>query len=171
MALSPPPPTPPPREWPSPDPEPARTPKVETELNAICKDILTLLDESLITKAGPAEPAVFYQKMKASCLPSATLTPPVSPHHHPAVSLSPCALLPSPRPTTTATSPSSRRAPPRPSTQTRPRRSAHHRRPHPAPVSAPAPALRAAPAPAPRATPAPLPRRLRTACALCGFPT
>jgi len=39
--------------------------KVETELNAICKDILTLLDESLITKAGPAEPAVFYQKMKA----------------------------------------------------------------------------------------------------------
>ena len=37
---------------------------METELNAICKDILTLLDESLITKAGPAEPAVFYQKMK-----------------------------------------------------------------------------------------------------------
>ena len=38
---------------------------METELNAICKDILTLLDESLITKAGPAEPAVFYQKMMA----------------------------------------------------------------------------------------------------------
>ena len=36
---------------------------METELNAICKDILTLLDESLITKAGPAEPAVFYQKV------------------------------------------------------------------------------------------------------------
>ena len=28
---------------------------METELNAICKDILTLLDESLLTKAGPAE--------------------------------------------------------------------------------------------------------------------
>jgi 14-3-3 protein epsilon len=39
--------------------------KVEEELNNICSDILTLLDASLIKPDLPAEPAVFYQKMKA----------------------------------------------------------------------------------------------------------
>mmetsp|Transcript_8557 Transcript_8557/g.20305 ORF Transcript_8557/g.20305 Transcript_8557/m.20305 type:complete len:153 (-) Transcript_8557:108-566(-) len=36
-----------------------------TLLNNICMDILTLLDNSLIKSDLPAEPAVFYQKMKA----------------------------------------------------------------------------------------------------------
>merc|ERR1719261_424168 len=39
--------------------------KVEQELNNICMDILTLLHSSLIKSDLPAEPAVFYQKMKA----------------------------------------------------------------------------------------------------------
>jgi len=44
--------------------------KVETELDNICTDILTLLDEKLIVSAeqnssGAAESIVFYQKMKA----------------------------------------------------------------------------------------------------------
>merc|ERR1719261_894437 len=39
--------------------------KVEQELNNICMDILTLLDTSLIKSDLPAEPSVFYQKMKA----------------------------------------------------------------------------------------------------------
>jgi 14-3-3 protein epsilon len=38
---------------------------VEEELNKICQDILRLLDGSLIKEGLPAEPAVFYQKMKA----------------------------------------------------------------------------------------------------------
>jgi len=40
--------------------------KVEQELNTICEDILTLLDEKLIAKASAsAEASVFYLKMKA----------------------------------------------------------------------------------------------------------
>jgi 14-3-3 protein epsilon len=39
--------------------------KVETELNNICTDILTLLEGTLIKESLPAEPKVFYQKMKA----------------------------------------------------------------------------------------------------------
>uniref|UniRef100_A0A7S2IVL1 14-3-3 domain-containing protein n=1 Tax=Haptolina brevifila TaxID=156173 RepID=A0A7S2IVL1_9EUKA len=39
--------------------------KVEQELNKICQDILTLLDQSLITNAENAEAKVFYRKMKA----------------------------------------------------------------------------------------------------------
>merc|ERR1712070_308454 len=39
--------------------------KVEGELDKICKTILGLLDEYLITKAGNGESKVFYQKMKA----------------------------------------------------------------------------------------------------------
>jgi 14-3-3 protein epsilon len=40
--------------------------KVEAELDAICKDILELLDTALIEKASSsAEATVFYQKMKA----------------------------------------------------------------------------------------------------------
>merc|ERR1712176_486070 len=39
--------------------------KVEEELNKICEDILSLLDKSLIKEQLPAEPAVFYLKMKA----------------------------------------------------------------------------------------------------------
>ena len=39
--------------------------KVEDELNKICMDILSLLDNSLIKGSLPAEPMVFYQKMKA----------------------------------------------------------------------------------------------------------
>jgi 14-3-3 protein epsilon len=39
--------------------------RVESELNNICQDILTLLDNYLIKSNLPAEPAVFYQKMKA----------------------------------------------------------------------------------------------------------
>jgi len=40
--------------------------KVEVELNAICMDILGLLEHTLIEKAsGVAEASVFYQKMKA----------------------------------------------------------------------------------------------------------
>merc|ERR1719377_488389 len=39
--------------------------KVEQELNAICKDILELLDTKLVTKANGAEAKVFYLKMKA----------------------------------------------------------------------------------------------------------
>ena len=39
--------------------------KVEEELNAICSDILELLDQSLIKDSLSAEPAVFYKKMKA----------------------------------------------------------------------------------------------------------
>ncbi|CAI2350823.1 unnamed protein product [Caenorhabditis sp. 36 PRJEB53466] len=38
--------------------------KVEQELNDICQDVLTLLDEFLIVKAGAAESKVFYLKMK-----------------------------------------------------------------------------------------------------------
>ena len=40
--------------------------KVEAELNAICEDILGLLDNTLIAKASAsAEASVFYLKMKA----------------------------------------------------------------------------------------------------------
>jgi len=39
--------------------------KVEDELNNICKDILSLLETSLIKSDSTAEPAVFYLKMKA----------------------------------------------------------------------------------------------------------
>jgi len=39
--------------------------KVSDELNAICQDILSLLDTHLITKATAAEATVFYLKMKA----------------------------------------------------------------------------------------------------------
>ena len=39
--------------------------KVEAELNSICTDILGLLDSNLIKDSLPAEPKVFYQKMKA----------------------------------------------------------------------------------------------------------
>jgi len=39
--------------------------KVEDELNAICSDILQLLDTNLIKDALESEPSVFYQKMKA----------------------------------------------------------------------------------------------------------
>jgi len=39
--------------------------KVEQELNNICSDILQLLDGNLIKSDLPAEPKVFYQKMKA----------------------------------------------------------------------------------------------------------
>jgi len=39
--------------------------KVEEELNTICSDILSLLDTSLIKDTLPAEPHVFYLKMKA----------------------------------------------------------------------------------------------------------
>ncbi|EGT54777.1 hypothetical protein CAEBREN_02840 [Caenorhabditis brenneri] len=38
--------------------------KVEQELNDICQDVLKLLDEFLIVKAGAAESKVFYLKMK-----------------------------------------------------------------------------------------------------------
>merc|ERR1719231_212345 len=38
---------------------------VEEELNKICQDILSLLDNNLIKDGLAAEPAVFYQKMKA----------------------------------------------------------------------------------------------------------
>ena len=39
--------------------------KVEDELNSICKDILEVLDRSLIKEDLQPEPMVFYQKMKA----------------------------------------------------------------------------------------------------------
>jgi len=39
--------------------------KVEDELNSICKDILDLLDKSLIKDTLESEPKVFYQKMMA----------------------------------------------------------------------------------------------------------
>jgi len=39
--------------------------KVSAELNSICQDILTLLDDYLIAKADQAEASVFYLKMKA----------------------------------------------------------------------------------------------------------
>merc|ERR1711988_1592488 len=39
--------------------------KVEDELNNICHDILTLLDNNLIKDSLESEPKVFYQKMKA----------------------------------------------------------------------------------------------------------
>jgi 14-3-3 protein epsilon len=39
--------------------------KVETELNNICQDILSLLQDTLIRDSLPAEPKVFYWKMKA----------------------------------------------------------------------------------------------------------
>merc|ERR1719204_2303262 len=39
--------------------------KVEAELQKICDDILSLLGETLITKAESDESKVFYQKMKA----------------------------------------------------------------------------------------------------------
>ena len=39
--------------------------KVEDELNSICKDILEVLDKSLIKEELAPEPIVFYQKMKA----------------------------------------------------------------------------------------------------------
>lgn len=38
--------------------------QVEQELNDICQDVLKLLDEFLIVKAGAAESKVFYLKMK-----------------------------------------------------------------------------------------------------------
>lgn len=38
--------------------------KIEAELNKICKDILTILDENLITSAKSGESKVFYYKMK-----------------------------------------------------------------------------------------------------------
>jgi len=38
--------------------------KVESELRDICKDVLNLLEEHLIPKAGQAESKVFYLKMK-----------------------------------------------------------------------------------------------------------
>jgi len=39
--------------------------KVESELDKICKTILSLLDDKLIAKASNGESKVFYQKMKA----------------------------------------------------------------------------------------------------------
>merc|ERR1719163_2611020 len=39
--------------------------KVEEELNRICQDILSLLDNTLIKETLESEPKVFYQKMKA----------------------------------------------------------------------------------------------------------
>merc|ERR1719258_200971 len=39
--------------------------KVESELNAICNDILELLSSRLIDRASGPEAVVFYQKMKA----------------------------------------------------------------------------------------------------------
>merc|ERR1712187_807694 len=39
--------------------------KVEEELNNICNDIPSLLENDLIKETRPAEPKVFYQKMKA----------------------------------------------------------------------------------------------------------
>jgi len=39
--------------------------KVESELSSICNDILKLLEETLVKDNLPAEPKVFYQKMKA----------------------------------------------------------------------------------------------------------
>merc|ERR1712087_319875 len=39
--------------------------KVEMELNQICKDILDLLEGTLIKDDLESEPKVFYQKMKA----------------------------------------------------------------------------------------------------------
>jgi len=39
--------------------------KVESELNTICKDILDLLDKTIIKPDLESEPKVFYQKMKA----------------------------------------------------------------------------------------------------------
>jgi 14-3-3 protein epsilon len=39
--------------------------KVEQELNTICKDVLGLLEDSLIKEHLESEPKVFYQKMKA----------------------------------------------------------------------------------------------------------
>ena len=47
--------------------------KVEEELNKICQDILSLLEENLINKAtnqGSPEAIVFYQKMKAGAIRS-----------------------------------------------------------------------------------------------------
>ncbi|CAF91857.1 unnamed protein product [Tetraodon nigroviridis] len=38
--------------------------KIETELQEICQDVLTLLSEYLIPKASQAESKVFYLKMK-----------------------------------------------------------------------------------------------------------
>ena len=38
--------------------------KIEDELARICEDILSVLDSSLISKAGPGESKVFYYKMK-----------------------------------------------------------------------------------------------------------
>lgn len=38
--------------------------KIEDELNAICKEVLELLDNHLIPKAVPADSKVFYLKMK-----------------------------------------------------------------------------------------------------------
>ena len=97
---------------------------VEEELNKICADILELLDTKLVAKAVSAEAQVFYLKMKVHASPSPLL--PIqtgslmaaSPHsaHSPSP---PCRVL---RLTTTATSPSLRRAMPRPRTLARPRR-------------------------------------------------
>ena len=39
--------------------------KVEGELDNVCNDIITLLDENLIKKASNSEASVFYLKMKA----------------------------------------------------------------------------------------------------------
>ena len=53
--------------------------KVEEELNKICQDILSLLEEHLINKAtnqGSPEAIVFYQKMKAGKHPACEDPPP-----------------------------------------------------------------------------------------------
>ena len=42
--------------------------KVAEELQTICYDILSLLDQTLIKDSLDAEPVVFYQKMKVRCL-------------------------------------------------------------------------------------------------------
>ena len=65
--------------------------KVEEELNNICQDILNLLDNSLIKSDLPAEPAVFYQKMKVPIGPINCPSPqpllPFDPRPDPALSV------------------------------------------------------------------------------------
>ena len=49
--------------------------KVAEELQTICYDILSLLDQTLIKDSLDAEPVVFYQKMKVHCVPHALHEP------------------------------------------------------------------------------------------------
>ena len=50
--------------------------KVAEELQTICYDILSLLDQTLIKDSLDAEPVVFYQKMKVRCVPHTHCTSP-----------------------------------------------------------------------------------------------